>query len=188
MVIDGVDGSLARKFKVSQVLPRIDGKAIDYVVDFVAYLIVPAFFFYKAEMVSESLMIPSLSVILISSALYYGKKEMVAEEQYFVGFPVLWNVVVFFQFFIFQNDPTLNFISVLFFGALHFFPIRFAYPSRTKKFFKLHLIATVIGLSSALVILYYFPKVSLIAKIGTIIGALYFVGFAIFDTVQSKTG
>ena len=32
LVIDGVDGTFARLFKVKEVLPEIDGKIIDYVV------------------------------------------------------------------------------------------------------------------------------------------------------------
>ncbi|MDJ0787133.1 MAG: CDP-alcohol phosphatidyltransferase family protein, partial [Myxococcota bacterium] len=44
-VIDSVDGTLARRVGVSWVVPRIDGRRLDDVVDFLNYVIVPAVFF-----------------------------------------------------------------------------------------------------------------------------------------------
>jgi len=184
-IIDGLDGSLARKFKVEEVLPFMDGKNIDFVIDFAAYALIPAFFFYKADMVSDYLMLPALAVMLLSAALYYGKKGMVEDEQYFVGFPVLWNFVVFFQFFICQNQEWLNFVSILVFGVLHFVPIKFAYPSRAKKFFWSHLAFSLIGLLGAITVLYSYPNRIITAEAAAIIGAVYFSLFAIYDTLKS---
>ena len=99
LVIDGIDGSLARLFKVKEVLPLMEGKNIDFVIDFTNYAVIPAYFFYMAEMAPQGWMYPCLALILLSSALYYGKDGMVADEQYFIGFPVLWNIVVFYCFF-----------------------------------------------------------------------------------------
>lgn len=183
-IIDSVDGSLARKFRVKEVLPFMDGKNIDYIIDFATYALIPAFFFYKAEMVAPEHMYISLAIILLSAALYYGKVGMVAEGQYFVGFPVLWNFVVFFQFFICGNQPLLNFVSVIFFGILHFIPLKFAYPSMTKKFFWSHLIFSVLGLVGAAAVLYYFPLEKEIFRVMAIVGAVYFSGFAVFDTLR----
>ncbi len=185
-IIDSVDGSLARKFQVSEVLPHMDGKAIDYVIDFATYAIIPVYFFYRAEMVAAHLMNFSVAIMLLSAALYYGKKNMVADNQYFIGFPVLWNFVVFFQFFIFQNNSTLNFISVILFGILHFVPIRYAYPSMTKKYFWSHLIISVVGIYSALYVLYLYPGRNVLFEAGTIIGGAYFALFAIFDTFKKQ--
>ena len=184
-LIDGVDGFLARKLNVREVLPHIDGKTIDFVVDFVAYLIVPAFFFYSADMVDTSLMIPALIIILVSSALYYGKKEMVQDNLYFIGFPVLWNIVVFFLFFVFENKPTINAIAIVLFGAMHFMPIRFAYVTRHKHKFWMHTLFSTIGLVSALILIYYYPESNPLWKIGTLISVGYFIVLAIFDTIRS---
>jgi len=181
-IIDALDGSLARRYRVNEVLPHMDGKSIDYVIDFAAYAIIPTFFFYKAEMASEVWMIPSIAVMLLSSALYYGKKQMVADEQYFVGFPVLWNFVVYFQFFICHNVQWLNVAAVFFFGILHFVPIRFAYPSRSRQFFKSHLIISIIGLAAAIAVLWQYPDTNYILDGLVVLGGLYFIGFAVYDT------
>jgi len=186
-IIDGLDGSLARKFNVTEVLPNMHGKNIDYVIDFSTYALIPAFFFYKANMVSDLLMYPALAVILLSSALYYGKNNMVEDEQYFIGFPVLWNFVVFFQFFVFQNHLILNFVSVLIIGILHFVPLRYAYPSRARQYFIPHLLVSVLALGAGLFILLQYPNIPLWPKCLTVFGGLYFFIFAIFETLKLRS-
>jgi phosphatidylcholine synthase len=162
----------------------MDGKSIDYVIDFATYAIIPAFFFYKAEMVTASAMPIAITLILMSSALYYGKKNMVEDEQYFMGFPVLWNFVVFFQFFLVQNHQLTNLISVVIISILHFVPIRFAYPSMSKRYFKSHLLFSIIGLSGALYVLYIYPVRVPFVEYLSIIGGSYFALFAIYDTLK----
>ena len=184
-VIDSLDGALARKVNASEVLPSMDGKLIDYVIDFTTYCIIPAYFFYKAEMVHSHLMYPSLAIILLSSALYYGKTGMVHDEQYFIGFPVLWNFVVFFQFFVLQNIPSINFWTVIVFGILHFIPIKFAYPSRSKKYFWIHLVVSCVGLVCTWNVLIAFPSRAPVMEWGAIAGATYFILFALADTFRS---
>ncbi len=183
-VIDSLDGTLARLAKVEEVLPGMDGKTIDFVIDFASYALIPAYFFYRADMVESHLMIPIVSIILLSSALYYGKKGMVEDDQYFIGFPVLWNFVVFYQYFIFHNNQTLNVISVIFFGILHFVPLKFAYPSRTKRFFWSHLLFSIVGVGGALYGLIEYPVYHPWTDICAMIGAIYFSVFAVADTFR----
>lgn len=183
-IIDSVDGTLARKFRVKEVLPNMDGKNIDYIIDFAAYALIPALFFYKADMVATNLMLPTLAIILLSSALYYGKVGMVEDDQYFIGFPVLWNFVVFFQFFVFDNHQLLNFISVVIFGIMHFVPLKFAYPSRSKRYFWSHLLFSIMGLLGAVLLLLNYPEENLLFRTSVLIGASYFFGFAIFETIR----
>ncbi|MDX2245318.1 MAG: CDP-alcohol phosphatidyltransferase family protein [Bacteroidia bacterium] len=185
-IIDGVDGSLARKFRVKKVLPYMDGKSIDFVIDFATYAIIPAYFFYQAEMVSEAWMYPCLTIILIVSAIYYGKEGMVADNQYFVGFPVLWNLVIFYAFFVFHNQPRLTVAMVFFFGVLHFIPIKFAYPSRSRRYFFLHLLVSVVWFIAGGYILYKFPDRSPLWE-GIALGAgVYFGIIALLDTWGTK--
>ena len=185
-LIDGVDGTLARYFRVEEVLPGMNGKNIDYVIDFATYAIIPAYFFYRAEMAPPDWMYPCLALILLSSALYYGKEGMVADGQYFVGFPVLWNLVVFYQFFVFHNIPWLNVVLVIVLSILHFVPIKYAYPSRSKGLFWLHLIASALWFICAGVSLFVLPERVLLIDILLIGIAIYFTVVAIWDTWGKK--
>lgn len=185
-IIDGLDGTLARKARVTEILPNMHGKNIDYVIDFSTYALIPAFFFYKANMAPDSVMLPTLAIMLLSSALYYGKNNMVEDEQYFIGFPVLWNFVVFFQFFVFNNNLSLNVISVFIVGVLHFIPLRYAYPSRARKYFIPHLLVSITALSSALIVLLNYPNSHTIAPLLTVVCGGYFLAFAIFETITTQ--
>ena len=98
LVIDGIDGTFARLLKVKEVLPFMDGKMMDYVIDFATYAIIPAYFFYETELVTANWKLPLTFLILLVSALYYGKVGMVSVDNYFMGFPVLWNMVIFIWF------------------------------------------------------------------------------------------
>jgi phosphatidylcholine synthase len=44
LLIDGIDGPIARALEVEAVIPRIDGFLLDLIIDYVACVIVPASF------------------------------------------------------------------------------------------------------------------------------------------------
>jgi phosphatidylcholine synthase len=134
LIIDGVDGTFARLFKVKEVLPNFDGGMIDAVIDFATYAIIPAYFIYEAPLLPEDYKLLGAAIILVVSAIYYGKSGMISNDYYFVGFPVMWNMVAFYLFFVINNSQWLNFILVVIFAIMHFIPIKFLYPSRTKKY------------------------------------------------------
>jgi len=43
LIVDGVDGTIARSLKAAELLPRWSGEVLDLVVDFVTYVFVPAY-------------------------------------------------------------------------------------------------------------------------------------------------
>ncbi len=157
LAIDGFDGTLARKFKVKEVLPNFDGKTIDYVIDFANYAIIPAYFFYQANLVGENWTLPLSLLILIVSAIYYGKDGMVSDDYYFVGFPVMWNIVVFYLVFVFSLSEIGNAAIIVIFSILHFVPIKFAYPSRATRLKVVTLTVTAIFLIVTPLIVWFYP-------------------------------
>src|SRR3984893_10715596 len=48
LIVDGVDGTLARRLRVAEVLPNWSGDELDFVVDFVTYVFVPAFVIFES--------------------------------------------------------------------------------------------------------------------------------------------
>ncbi len=182
LVIDGVDGTFARWLRVGEVLPEVDGKAIDYVVDFATYAIIPAYFFYESALVPVDWQLPCTFVILLVSALYYGKTGMVSADYYFVGFPVLWNLVVFYLFFIFQFSGPINIVLIFLFAILHFIPIKVAYPSQATRWQGLSLAVCALSVMDWLLILWNYPERP-IWMIGVAwSGLLYFTFLTIYDT------
>ncbi|MGB8999645.1 MAG: phosphatidylcholine synthase, partial [Pseudolabrys sp.] len=59
LVIDGVDGPLARAFEVQKLLPRWSGDTLDLVVDFTTYVFVPAYAIAASGLMPQPLAIPA---------------------------------------------------------------------------------------------------------------------------------
>ncbi len=182
LIIDGIDGTFARLFRVKEVLPYINGQTIDYVIDFATYAIIPAYFFYEAQLVNETWRLPCTSLILLVSALYYGKEGMVSDDMYFVGFPVMWNMVVLYMVFVVDLSPFLNALAILFFAILHFVPIKFVYPSQAKSFRKLTLSVTVIFILTLVGILWFYPERKYWLIVSAVLTAGYYALMAIYNT------
>lgn len=182
LLIDGVDGTLARKARVTEVLPQMSGKMVDSVIDFTTYAMIPAFFFYQAQLAPEGWHFACAAVMVISSALYYGKEGMIADTMHFVGFPALWNVFVFFDFFVFDLPGWLNAAMVILFAALHFIPIKFAYPSRSTRWRGLTLAISIAALIAAALLIWEYPARSPFLQIVVVVAAVYFVILAVLET------
>lgn len=186
LVIDGIDGTFARLFKVKEVLPGWDGTAIDNVIDFCTYAVIPTYFLYETGIIPPELNLTTSICILLTSAMYYGKLGMITEDNYFVGFPVVWNFVVFYFFFVFSFPPMVNFILILIICILHFVPIKYVYPSRTKSWMALNIINTVAFTLANLAIIYLYPEVPTwlsIISIGTIV---YYTFASVYHTYFIK--
>ena len=156
--IDGVDGTLARRFRVTEVLPFMSGKNIDFVIDFAAYAIVPTYMIYESGLIGGSWNLICSFLILMVSAVYYGKDGMVSEDHYFVGFPVMWNMAAFYMIFVLQWGHWANVALVIALAILHFVPIKFVYPSRTARWRWVSLAVAALAILAALGILYYYPE------------------------------
>ena len=57
LLIDGLDGTLARKVNVSEQTPNIDGTILDSVIDYLNYVIIPSLMIYWFGMVPNNLQI-----------------------------------------------------------------------------------------------------------------------------------
>ncbi|MEZ5345663.1 MAG: hypothetical protein R2681_08930 [Pyrinomonadaceae bacterium] len=185
LFIDGVDGTLARRFRVKEILPNVDGSNIDYVVDFTTYAVIPAYFFFAAELVDPNINLPLAFLILLVSAVYYGIKGMVSEDFYFVGFPVMWNVVVFYLFFIFAFPGWVNAAIIVILAVLHFVPIKFAYPSRATRFRKLTAVFSILLMVIMPLAVWLYPAVPVWLKILAALNLAYFAVLAVIDTLRS---
>jgi phosphatidylcholine synthase len=132
LVVDGIDGPLARAFKIKEVLPRWSGEQLDFVVDFVTYVFVPAYAIAASGFLPDVLAIPAGLVIVITGSLYFADREMKTGDNYFRGFPAVWNVAAFY-IYILQPPGWFTSILVALLAALTFAPIRFVHPLRVMR-------------------------------------------------------
>jgi phosphatidylcholine synthase len=133
LAVDGVDGTLARWARVKEHAARIDGEAFDLIVDYLNYVFVPAIFIGRAGLVPEALALPLAAAILLSSVYVFVRRDMKTKDNYFRGFPALWNVVAFYLFAA-RPGPTAGAVAVAILALLSFAPIRFVHPFRVREY------------------------------------------------------
>ena len=129
LVVDGVDGTLARAFQVEARLPRIDGAALDLVIDYLNYVLVPAIIVWRSGFLPDWGELPLVGSILISSLYVFVRRDMKTDDGYFRGFPALWNVVALY-FVVATPAPAFAAIIVAALVVLTFAPIHVVHPFR----------------------------------------------------------
>jgi phosphatidylcholine synthase len=132
LVIDGIDGPLARALKVAERQPRWSGDVLDLVVDFTTYVFVPAYAIASAGLMPFGWGIAAGFVIAVSGALYFADRDMKTEQNHFRGFPAVWNVIVFYLLLL-RPEPWVSAAVVMLFVILTFVPVRFVHPIRVRR-------------------------------------------------------
>lgn len=166
VVIDAVDGTLARLVRVKSVLPNIDGALLDNIVDYLNYVITPCFFlFVKPDMLPASYLLFIIIGIIITSSYQFCQADAKTPDHFFKGFPCYWNIAVFYMF-IFNTTMNTNAIILTILCILIFVPIKYVYPSRLDYLTEskplkilMHSFSLIYGISSAL-ILWNYPYIN----------------------------
>jgi phosphatidylcholine synthase len=131
LVVDGVDGTLARLAGVKQRAPGIDGTILDLVVDYLTYVFVPAILIHRAGLIAPPYDSVAVAAILLSSLYTFARVDMKTDDNYFRGFPALWNIVVFYLVML-QPGQTVAAILVALFVVLTFAPVDVVHPVRVR--------------------------------------------------------
>lgn len=131
LIVDGIDGPMARRFKVAELLPRWNGEGLDFVVDFITYVFVPAYAIAASGYLPEMLAIPLACVVVITGALYFADRAMKTDDNYFRGFPAVWNLVAFYLFAL-EPPPYIAAAAIVALAGLTFAPLRFVHPLRVR--------------------------------------------------------
>ena len=107
LIVDGIDGPLARKANVEIVLPRFSGERLDLIVDYLTYVAIPAFALARADILPEAFRLPAAIAILLSSLFHVADRDSKTKDGYFVGFPAIWNIVCLYLF-AFMPPPAVS--------------------------------------------------------------------------------
>lgn len=174
LLVDGIDGALARRFNVAEVLPRWSGDALDLVIDFTTYVFVPAYAIAISGLLPAPLAVPAGILIVMTSAIYFADREMKTSDSYFRGFPGLWNAVAFYLF-VLQPAPWFSAGLIVVLTVLTFAPIKFVHPLRVTRLRAVNITALIVwALLAGTALVHKLAPGPLVAG-GLVILALYFV-------------
>jgi phosphatidylcholine synthase len=126
LFIDSVDGTLARAARVSEVVPRIDGRRLDDIVDYLNYVVVPAVFLVAAGAVAHWAVV---GAAVLASAYGFSQQDAKTPDEFFLGFPSYWNVVAVYLWGL-GIAPGTGTAIVLGLAVAVFVPLKYLYPSR----------------------------------------------------------
>jgi phosphatidylcholine synthase len=180
LIVDGVDGTMARAFKVAELLPRWSGDVLDLVVDFVTYVFVPAYAIAAGGLLPPWLGAAAGIVIVMTGAIYFADRRMKTADNYFRGFPTLWNVVAFYLF-VLKPAPWLAALLVALLAVLTFVPFKFLHPFRVVRLRTVSMAAVVLWSLLAADALACALAPGPLVTGGLVILAVYFLGVGLTE-------
>jgi phosphatidylcholine synthase len=127
--VDATDGTLARRVRVSEVLPEFDGRRLDDIVDFIIFTFLPSLALWVLNLLPANMQWAAF-VPLVASGYGFCQERAKTDES-FVGFPSYWNIGVLYLYAL-GTSPFVNLATVLVFSALVFVPIHYVYPTKTR--------------------------------------------------------
>ena len=132
LIVDAIDGPLARGFHIAAALPRWSGDTLDLVVDFVTYVFVPAFAIANSALLPNLLAPVAGVAIVVTGAIYFADRHMKMPGNYFRGFPAIWNTAAFYLLLL-RPSPFWSTVTVVALAVATFLPFPFIHPLRVMR-------------------------------------------------------
>lgn len=183
LIIDGIDGPLARRFRVKEVLPQWSGETLDLVVDYLNYVIVPAYALMLSGILPSPLHYLCGIAITVTAALYFADSRMKTDDAFFRGFPAVWNVVVFYLL-VGKPSGAVAAATVILLCIMTFVPVPFLHPFRVTRLRWLTLALLAAWASLAAVTLAYDLSPPPPVWMALLVIGLYFLGAGLMRVRQ----
>lgn len=132
LVVDGIDGPMARRYHVKTQWPTYDGVLLDLIIDYLTYVFIPAFALFQSGLLPGWTGWLAIIVITYASAIYFVDTRMKTKDNSFAGFPACWNMVVLVLFALEPNFYLITGIIVVL-AATMFTNLKFIHPVRTER-------------------------------------------------------
>ncbi len=188
LVIDGVDGPVARALRVEEHVPRIDGYVLDLIIDYVTCVIVPACFMYEFAVVpQDNFGIAVLCVLVATSAIWFARKDMMSADFWFRGFPAAWNLVAPVMFLL-EARTSVGAGIALVLSVLSLTTIPFPHILRATFLRALTVAAAVVWIGGMVLGAVDYPHHSEIVRVLLITGSAYFIGLSVLRSIPGHLG
>lgn len=172
LVVDGVDGPLARRYDVTKNWPLYDGVLMDLIVDYLTYVFIPAYALFKSGILQGWTGYLAIFVILYGSVVYFADTRMKTKDKSFSGFPACWNMVVL-VLFAWAPSPGVALAIVIALTIAMFLNLKFIHPTRTKRWHQANLGMAVLWLVTATAAAWVDFHAGPVVQAGLLISSLY---------------
>lgn len=180
VIVDSVDGTLARKADVTTYAPYIDGALMDNIADYLNWVLLPVLWAYTF------LDIPFFagSVVLFMSLLGFSHKQAKTEDNFFRGFPSYWNIVILYLYVLGANS-WISAAVMLILAIMVIVPVKFIYPSRTSKWKKPTLLLSIPYTVIIFIMLYLLRETPFWLTLTSFYYPVYYVAVSIYQSKNS---
>lgn len=187
LIVDGVDGTMARKACVKECIPWFDGVVLDVIIDYLTWTFIPAFFMYLyLPFGSRWMGLAMMLVALVSSVFCYANEGEKSSDSYFVGFPAAWNVVAA-AMYVLGTPAFVNILVTLALAVLTLVPLHYTHPFRVKKLRSVNIFASIVWVVSTAVLIARYPDQPLWALIAFGASAVCFLLTGIARTWRARS-
>ncbi len=184
LVVDGIDGTLARKAHVRERVPWFDGEVLDNIIDYITWTFIPAIFlFMYVPFGSKPVAMALMILVCASSTFCYCNTGEKSSDNYFVGFPAAWNIVAAYLWLL-ETGPVANIIVVLALSILTLTPVTFLHPFRVRSLMVPNLVAVVVWLVSLIWLIAVYPAAPLAVQVAWWVSGIWFIGVGVWRTIR----
>ena len=159
-VIDATDGVLARRARVKDVLPGLDGSRLDDIVDYLTFVFLPVLLMYHSGALPGTGGAALAAVVLVSSVFGFASVDAKTDDHFFTGFPSYWNIVALYLH-VAGLGVVVNAAILVVLSAMVFWRVRYIYPTRTPALRTLTLALGGVWTMMVLAMILQLPAVSM---------------------------
>lgn len=138
LIVDGIDGPLARKVDIKKNAANWDGSLLDLVIDYLTYVFIPAFALYYSGLLPGAVGMFAVFLMTLTSVVYFADTRMKAKDNSFVGFPAVWHMPLL-VLFVFQPAHWVTLLVVVALSLGQFTSLKFIHPVRTERWRRFNL-------------------------------------------------
>ena len=179
VLIDGIDGPMARVWDVKERVPRIDGYVLDLVIDFVTCVIVPAAFLHQFELLpGQNWSLALLSLIVFTSAIWFSRTDMMTEDHWFRGFPAMWNLVAP-TLFLLRANTTVSALIVIALSVASLTDFEFPHPLRVSSRRLVTVSMTTVWLGAIVFMTIFDAELTWPLTFALLVGPAYYIGLTV---------
>lgn len=165
LIVDGVDGTMARKVNVKKFAPNFDGTSLDVLVDYLTWTFIPALFMYLyLPFGSQAMAMAMFALVCASSVFCYCNLSLKTSDYYFRGFPAAWNVVAIIMW-IFGTSAAANVAVTIVLSIPTVAPLTFVHPFRVKQYRWVNIGASMVWIATTVALVAAQPNRPLAAEV-----------------------
>ena len=183
MIVDGIDGPIARKAQVMHALPGMDGNILDLVVDYLTCVMLPVAFMAYFHTFPHGWTVVLCALILFTAVLWFARTDLMTEDHWFRGFPAIWNLVAP-TFFLLRSPHWVNIVVTIILCVLTLSHVKFVHPMQVVHRRIANVTVTALWLAAMLALTLTWPTTYLPLEAVLILAPAWYVFVTIERTIQ----